>query len=187
MKWVQKFTKVIHVYVGNESAIVAKAEDMTVVTGTQLDAVPFLEVLGGSGSYSYSAISLPAGLKMDAETGTLSGKVSGVGEYRVQITVSDEKNTNRMVETSALIRVVDQRRVAGLVVDEKGAPVEGVSIVCENLTDGSIFTSTTDEKRKLCCKCRRGNLSDYGFARRKKDAVYQFTIGSGGRELNFTL
>ncbi len=40
-----KFTKVIHVYVGNESAIVAKAEDMTVVTGTQLDAVPFLEVL----------------------------------------------------------------------------------------------------------------------------------------------
>ncbi len=74
-------------------------EDMTVVTGTQLDAVPFLEVLGGSGSYSYSAISLPAGLKMDAETGTLSGKVSGVGEYRVQITVSDEKNTNRMVET----------------------------------------------------------------------------------------
>ena len=61
-----KFTKVIHVYVGNESAIVAKAEDMTVVTGTQLDAVPFLEVLGGSGSYNYSAISLPAGLKMDA-------------------------------------------------------------------------------------------------------------------------
>ncbi len=44
------------------------------MTGTQLDAVPFLEVLGGSGSYSYSAISLPAGLKMDAETGTLSGK-----------------------------------------------------------------------------------------------------------------
>lgn len=163
-----KFTKVIHVYVGNESAIVAKAEDMTVVTGTQLDAVPFLEVLGGSGSYNYSAISLPAGLKMDAETGTLSGKVSGVGEYRVQITVSDEKNTNRMVEISALIRVVDQRRVAGLVVDEKGAPVEGVSIVCENLTDGSIFTSTTDEKRKLCCKCRRGNLSDYSFAWRKK-------------------
>ncbi len=68
---------------------------------------------------------------MDAETGTLRGKVSGVGEYRVQITVSDEKNTNRMVEISALIRVVDQRRVAGLVVDEKGAPVEGVSIVCE--------------------------------------------------------
>ncbi len=42
--------------------------------------------------------------------------------------------------------MVDQRRVAGLVADEKGAPVEGVSIVCENLTDGSIFTSTTDEK-----------------------------------------
>lgn len=182
-----KFTKVIHVYIGNESAIVAKAEDMTVVTGTQLDAVPFLEVLGGSGSYSYSAISLPAGLKMDAETGTLSGKVSGVGEYRVQITVSDEKNTNRMVETSALIRVVDQRRVAGLVVDEKGAPVEGVSIVCENLTDGSIFTSTTDEKGNYVVNVGEGTYQITASLGERKDAVYQFTIGSGGRELNFTL
>ena len=182
-----KFTKVIHVYVGNESAIVAKAEDMTVVTGTQLDAVPFLEVLGGSGSYSYSAISLPAGLKMDAETGTLSGKVSGVGEYRVQITVSDEKNTNRMVETSALIRVVDQRRVAGLVVDEKGAPVEGVSIVCENLTDGSIFTSTTDEKGNYVVNVGEGTYQIIASLGERKDAVYRFTIGSGGRELNFTL
>ena len=182
-----KFTKVIHVYIGNESAIVAKAEDMTVVTGTQLDAVTFLEVLGGSGSYSYSAISLPAGLKMDAETGTLSGKVSGVGEYRVQITVSDEKNTNRMVETSALIRVVDQRRVAGLVVDEKGAPVEGVSIVCENLTDGSIFTSTTDEKGNYVVNVGEGTYQITASLGERKDAVYQFTIGSGGRELNFTL
>ena len=56
---------------------------MTVVTGTQLDAVPFLEVLGGSGSYSYSAISLPAGFEDGCgNKERLVVKVSGVGEYR---------------------------------------------------------------------------------------------------------
>lgn len=182
-----KLTKVIHVYIGNESAIVAKAEDMVVVTGTQLEQMPFIQVLGGSGTYSYAAISLPAGLKMDAETGTLSGKVSGVGEYRVQITVSDEENADRMIEISAIIRVVDQRRVTGIVVDEKGAPLAEASIVCENLTDGSIFTSTTDEKGNYVVNVGEGTYQITATLGERKDAVYQITIGSGGREINFTL
>ena len=92
-----------------------------------------------------------------------------------------------MVEISALIRVVDQRRVAGLVIDEKGAPVEGVSIVCENLTDGSIFTSTTDEKGNYVVNVGEGTYQIIASLGERKDAVYRFTIGSGGRELNFTL
>ena len=72
-------------------------------------------------------------------------------------------------------------------VDEKGAPVEGVSIVCENLTDGSIFTSTTDEKGNYVVNVGEGTYQITASLGERKDAVYQFTIGSGGRELNFTL
>ncbi len=74
-------------YIGNEYAIVAKAEDMTVVTSTKLDADPLLEVLDCRQRFLQIVCKfLPRQvLKMDAGTGTLSGKVSGVGEnYRVQ-------------------------------------------------------------------------------------------------------
>lgn len=51
----------------------------------------------------------------------------------------------------------------------------------------AFFSSTTDEKGNYVVNVGEGTYQITASLGERKDAVYQFTIGSGGRELNFTL
>lgn len=180
-------TQIIHVYIGNASTIVSKAEDLTVVTGTVWEGMEFATALGGSGKYSFSAISMPIGVKMNADDGTLSGKVSGIGEYRVRVTVSDKENPARTFQTSALIRVVDQKKITGSVVDTKGKPVADAVITCENIADGGIYTVKTDAAGAYVLYVGEGSYDITATFAEKTDSVYNIAVGSGGRQINFRL
>lgn len=181
------FTQIIHVYVGNASTIVAKAEDMTVVTGTEWEGKEFVSAVGGSGKYSFSAISMPNGIKMNSEDGTLSGKVSGIGEYRVWVTVSDEENAERTFQTYAVIKVVDQKKVTGSVVDTKGQPVADAVVTCVNIKDGSEYTAKTDAAGAYILYVGEGSYDITAAFAEKTDTVYNIAVGSGGRQISFRL
>ncbi len=181
------FTQIIHVYVGNDSTIVAKALDITVVTGSEWTEQEFASALGGSGTYQFSAINMPSGVKLSTTDGTLSGKVSGIGEYQVRITVKDKENPARTFQTSALIRVVDQKKVTGTVLDNMGKPVEEAVISCENVTDGSIYTAKTDAAGEYTLYVGEGSYDITAEFAEKEDSVYNIAVGSGGRKINFRL
>lgn len=180
-------THIIRVYVGNDSTIVAKAGDMTVVTGSEWNGQEFVSALGGSGQYKFSAISMPSGVKMNGEDGSLSGKVTGVGEYRVWVTVTDTENSERTFQTSAIIRVVDQKKVTGYVVDNKGQPVADAVITCENVTDGGLYTAMTDVSGAYVLYVGEGSYDITALFAEKTDTVYNIAVGSGGRQINFRL
>lgn len=180
-------TQTIHVYVGNESVIVAKAEDMTMLVNTDVKEQEFITAAGGSGTYSYAAMNLPSGVQMDAKTGLLSGKPISVGEYKVRLTITDQKNANRTCQSTAVIRVVDQKKVVGSVLDETGKPVAGANIVAENLSDGMSYTAVTDEKGAYVIYVSDGSYHITAGKDGKKDRVYNISIGSGGRQISFTL
>lgn len=180
-------TQTVHVYVGNESTVVAKAEELTVVAGSEWTDKEFAVAVGGSGQYTFSAINMPSGLTLDAETGTLSGKASGVGEYKVQLTVTDQENPSRSFQTTALIRVVEQRKVTGTVLDDSGKPVAEAEIICENLADGSIYTTKTDASGTYTLNVGEGSYDMTAVFAVKSDAVYNIAVGSGGRQINYKL
>lgn len=181
------FTHIIHVYVGNASTVVAKAEDLTVVTGGELTDREFASALGGSGNYTFSEIGLPSGLKLDETDGTLSGKATGIGEYKVWITVTDQENPARTFQASAQVKVVDQKRVIGKVCDTKGNPVADADITCENRTDGSLYTVKTDAEGAYTLYVGEGSYDITAAFAEKTDAVYNIAVGSGGRQINFML
>lgn len=180
-------TQIIHVYIGNDITVVAKAKDLTVVTGSEWDGTEFVTALGGSGKYSFSAISMPLGVNMNAEDGTLSGQVSGVGEYTVRITVSDVDNPARTFQTSAKIRVVDQKKVSGTVMDTNGQPVADAVITCKNMTDGTIYTANTNEEGTYVLYIGEGSYDMTATSAEKTDVVYNIAVGSGGRQISFKL
>lgn len=180
-------TQIIHVYIGNDITVVAKAKDLTVVTGSEWDGTEFVTALGGSGKYSFSAISMPLGVNMNAEDGTLSGQVSGVGEYTVRITVSDVDNPARTFQTSAKIRVVDQKKVSGTVMDTNGQPVADAVITCKNMTDGTIYTANTNEEGTYVLYIGEGSYDMTATFVEKTDVVYNIAVGSGGRQISFKL
>lgn len=180
-------TQTVHAYVGNESMVVAKAEDLTAVAGSEWTEKEFAAAAGGSGQYTFSAINMPAGLTLDAETGTLSGEASGVGEYEVQLTVTDQENASRSFQTTARIRVVEQRKVTGTVLDSDGKPVADAVITCENLSDGSIYITTTDAAGMYTLYVGEGSYNMTAVFEEASDAVYQIAVGSGGRQINYKL
>lgn len=59
--------------------------------GTALETYPTTTVTasGGQGSYTYSAVGLPAGLSIDATTGKITGTPTQPGTYSVAVTVTD--------------------------------------------------------------------------------------------------
>lgn len=180
-------SKTIHVYVGNELTIVAKTEDMTLLVNTETKDKVFATALGGSGTYSYSAINLPAGIQLDSKTGTLSGKAVSVGEYKVQLTITDQENTNRTCQNTATIRVVDQKKVVGTVLDTSGKALAGVTIVCENVSDGTLYTTETDEKGTYTVCVGEGSYHITAKKGEETDCVYNMAVGSGGRQIHFIL
>lgn len=181
------FSHIIHVYIGNASTVVAKAGDMTVVTGGELEDREFASALGGSGNYTFSAIGLPSGLVLNEQDGTLSGKAAGIGEYKAWVTVTDQENAARTFQASALIKVVDQKKVTGTVTDTKGKPVAEVAVTCENTIDGSIYTAKTDATGSYDLYVGEGSYDITAAFAEKKDAVYNIAVGSGGRKINFIL
>lgn len=58
---------------------------------------PFLFTIPASGKrpMTFSAANLPEGLKLDAETGRITGKVSTAGEYAVALTAKNELGENK--------------------------------------------------------------------------------------------
>lgn len=180
-------THIIHVYIGNASTVVAKAKDLTLVTGDELTEKEFVSALGGSGQYTFSEIGLPPGLKLNETDGTLSGKVTGVGDYRVGITVTDREKPARTFQVTAQIRVVDQKKVMGTVCDTKGKPVENATILCENIADGSLYTAKTDAKGNYTVYVGEGSYQISAEFAEKIDVVYNIAVGSGGRQINFVL
>lgn len=180
-------TQTVHVYIGNESTVVAKANDLTAVAGSEWTDKEFAVAVGGSGQYTFSAINMPSGLTLNEEDGTLSGKATGVGEYKVQLTVTDQENTARTFQTTAVIRVVEQKKVTGTVLDASGKPVADAEITCENLADGSIYTTTTDASGTYTLNVGEGSYNMTAAFAEKSDAVYNIAVGSGGRQINYKL
>lgn len=177
----------IHVAVGNETTIVGKAEDITLLVGNEITERTFAAALGGSGSYTYSAINLPAGIELDEVTGMIAGKATGVGEYKVQLTMADQENEDRTCQSVATIRVVDKKKVVGTVLDENGKALAGVTIFCENLADGTIYTAETDETGAYTVYAGEGSYHIMATKDDRSDHVYNIAVGSGGRQIHFRL
>lgn len=180
-------THIIHVYIGNASTVVAVAQELTIVTGSELLDQSFVSAMGGSGEYTFSGISLPKGMQIGETDGTLSGKAAGVGEYRVGITVTDRQKPARTFQTTALIRIVDQKKVTGTVHDTAGKPVEDAVITCENAENGNIYTAKTDSTGAYNLYVGEGSYKITAEFAEKTDAVYNIAVGSGGRQINFVL
>lgn len=179
-------TKKIQIAVGNASTVVGRAENMTLLVGETLDNAAFAEAAGGSGEYSYTAGTMPQGLKLN-EDGTISGTASGVGEYTVQISVTDKANSSRTARVSAEIRVVDQKKVAGTVLNAAGQPVSGAEIVCENVSDGTVFETKTDAEGKYSLYVAEGSYNISATFAENTDSVYNIAVSTGGRQISFVL
>lgn len=180
-------SKTIRVYVGNESTIVGTAEDTTILVSEEIKDKVFASALGGSGNYTYSAINLPAGIQLDETTGMISGKATSVGEYKVQLTIADKENEKRTCQNTATIRVVDQRKVVGNVLDANGKALAGVTIVCENVSDGTAYQAETDATGAYTIYVGEGSYNIVATKEEKKDGVYNIAVGTGGRQIHFTL
>lgn len=177
----------IYAYVGNSTTIVGKAEDVTILVGSEIGEKAFASAVGGSSQYVYSAINLPAGIKLNENTGEISGMATGVGEYKVQLTVTDKENEKRTSRCVATIRVTDQKKVVGTVVDTAQKPLAGVTIVCENVADGTIYETQTDEKGTYTVYVGEGAYHMTAEKGEASDAVYNIAVGSGGRQIHFIL
>ena len=180
-------TKIIRVYVGNTNAVVAKAENITIVMGTDIEKQPFATACGGSGTYNYSAINLPSGISLDSKTGALSGKATRVGEYNVQFIATDKTNSALSFKNTATIYVVEQRKVIGTVLDERGVAVAGATITCENITDGSVYTAKTSADGSYTVYVGEGSYNITATSGERIDGVYRIAVGAGGRQIHFVL
>lgn len=177
-------TQKVNVYVGNESTVVAKAEDMTVLAGKALSEKAFAEAAGGSGSYLYEAEGLPTGLELN-EDGTVSGTVTRSGEYKVQVTVSDKENPVRTFKTSAVIKSMEEKKVSGKVMDESGRPVAGAVVTCTNVNDNTVFTGETDATGAYDVYVAEGTYDIRAEKDGTEDHVYSIDVGSAGRQISF--
>lgn len=179
-------TQKINVYVGNDTTVVAKAEDMTVLAGETLKEKAFAKAAGGSGEYTYTAEGMPAGLTMN-DAGTLSGTVSGAGEYTVSVTATDKADSSRTFKTTATIKVMDKKKVAGTVLDASGKPVSDAEVICTNVNDNTTFTATTDSTGAYVAYVAEGTYDIKALKGEKEDHVYSIAVGSAGRQISFVL
>lgn len=179
-------TKKILVTVGNEKTVAARAENCTILMGEEIEKQKFAEATGGSGEYLYSAINLPMGLQLNQETGEITGKAISVGEYNVQVTVVDRANESRTSQCSAVIQVMDQKKVVGKVQDAAGKGVSGATIICENISNGCVYQTKTDENGNYSIYVAEGSYNIQAIKDDCVDSVYKVAIGAGGRQLLFS-
>ena len=65
--------------------------------------------------------------------------------------------------------------------------IAGAKIVCENLEDGTIYETTTDELGCYTLDVAQGSYNIYAVFAEKKDSVYNITITTGGRRIDFEI
>lgn len=176
----------IQIAVGNRTNVVGMAPDLTILTRDQLVQKSFACALGGSGNYSFSATGMPGGLKV-YEDGTITGTAISTGTSRVTITVTDCDNANYKAVFTATIKVADQKKVTGTVVDTYNKVVAGATVVCENLEDGTRYEAMTDNNGSYTVNVAEGSYHIYAVFAEKKDSVYNIAIATGGRRLDFEL
>lgn len=179
-------TQKITVHVGNETTVVSKVDDLTVLDGKTLSNKAFVEAAGGSGSYTYHASGMPSGLTLN-EDGTVSGTVTGAGEYTVQVTVTDKADATREFKTEAKIRVTEERKVSGMVLDESGHPVAGATVTCTNVNDNTVFAAETDANGEYLVYVAEGTYDIRATMEEAEDRVYSIDVGSAGRQISFVL
>lgn len=179
-------TQKINVYVGNETTVVAKAEDMTVLAGKTLTNKSFAEAAGGSGEYTYKASGMPAGLTLN-EDGTVSGTVTGAGEYTVQVTVADKEDSTRTFKAAAVIKVTEEKKISGTVLDESGKPVAGAVVTCTNVNNNTTFTAETNASGVYDVYVAEGTYDIRAEKEEAEDHVYSIDVGSAGRKISFVL
>lgn len=176
----------VEVAVGNEENLAGTAPDLTILTGKSVVRQDFAKALGGSGNYSFSAVGMPSGLKV-YEDGTITGTASSAGTSNVTITVTDTEHPERKATFTATIHVADQKKVTGTVVNTDNKVIAGAKIVCENLEDGTIYETTTDELGCYTLDVAQGSYDIYAVFAEKKDSVYNITITTGGRRIDFEI
>lgn len=180
------FLFVVHVYVGSEDTVVAAADDVTLLTGIENDAVPFAVAKGGSGKYTFVASGLPIGVRMN-EDGTLAGAAVGTGEYEVLVTVIDKENNSRVANVSQYIRVADPRKIIGSVTDAQGNAVTGAAVTCVNVNNGTTYETTSDANGTYSLFVEEGSYDIQAVYLDYDDRVYNLSVSSGGRQLNFII
>lgn len=176
----------IQIAVGNESNLVGMAPDMTILTQKNLIQQTFASALGGSGKYLFSAKGMPSGLKV-YEDGTITGTAISAGTSDVTIMVVDAEKEERKATFTARIHVADQKKVTGTVVNTGQAVLANAAIICENLEDGTLYETTTDEKGNYTVDVAEGAYNIYAVFAEKRDSVYNIDITTGGRRLDFEI
>lgn len=177
----------IDVSVGNESSIVAYADETTVLNEEQTKIDSFIVASGGSGNYQYSAISLPSGMQVDEETGALYGTPTRVGTYTVKYTVTDKGNSAISYQGTVKVSVADRKRVIGTVVDKNGKAVSGATINCENVSTGMEYSTKTGADGSYTIYIGEGSYDITATYGDGTDGVYRIAVGAGGKQIHFVL
>lgn len=180
-------SQVVHVYVADADTVtVAADEDVMLLTGIRTDRVSFAMVNGGSGSYRFTAEGLPPGISM-SEDGTLNGTAFGIGEYTVKVTVADKEDASKMAQVTAPLRVSDPRKIVGRVAAADGTAVSGAAIHCVNVTDHAKFDAVSGDDGTYSVYVEEGSYDITAGTESAEDKVYNLTVSSGGRTLDFML
>ena len=179
-------TKKLFVVVGNESTVVASAEDMTLLVGETIEEKEFVKAAGGSGNYTWDATNLPKDISVN-ESGAISGTAIQAGTYDVQVTVKDKENEERVATIAVVIKVEEPKTVSGTVVDAKGAPVAKAEVVCENLREERNYITQTDEKGNYTLLVPEGAYNIHTRFAENTDSVYNIVVSTGGRQINFVV
>lgn len=180
-------SQVVHVYVADADTVtVAADEDVMLLTGINTDKVAFAMANGGSGSYRFSADGLPPGIYM-SEDGTLNGTASGTGEYIVKVTAADKEDASKTAQVTASLRVSDPRKIVGKVTAADGTAVSGAVIHCVNVTDHAKFDAVSGEDGTYSIYVEEGSYDITAGTDGAEDKVYNLTVSSGGRTLDFIL
>lgn len=176
----------IHVCVGSEDVVVAAAEDVTMLIGSEEEEMPFAEAMGGSGQYTFVASGLPLGVTMK-ENGELTGTAAGAGDYEVVITAIDKEDSTRVGNAVANVHVADPRKVIGSVTDAEGKAVSGAAIECTNVNTEAKFVATSDSKGTYSVFVEEGSYNIRLIFGDFVDYIYDLVVSSGGRQLDFVV
>jgi hypothetical protein len=179
-------TQLVHVYAGDEKTIVTAADDITLLTGIQNEKTEFAMAAGGSGQYTFAATGLPLGIEMNKD-GTLSGSAVGSGDWEVVVTAMDKEDNSKVANVTATIRVSDPRKIIGSVTDAQGKAVSGASIVCTNAANSSKYETTSDDNGTYSIFVEEGSYDIFAKLLDYEDWVYNLSVSSGGRQLDFQL